>query len=155
MARVNNNLWNRYKYKINGFIIILPFYFIYQSLSPVFPDALETKRIGEFTVTPIPYNLEPPYLHHGSYTKDFMLTFNQGNIDHIRQAYLNIGKEVLPLTILQIGDEGILHGSKHGQEVHAISPKKLKSEDKVWLTIEDWKGQKIITSWDLPKEFLP
>jgi len=154
MARVSNNLWNRYKYKINGLLIILPFYFLYQSLSPVFPDAWDTKTIGEFDVTPMPYNLEPPYLHHGSYTKDFMLTFSQGNIDHIRQAYLNIGREAIPLTTLQKGDEGILHGSKHGQEVHAISPKKLKSADKVWLTIEDWKGQTIITSWELPREFL-
>ena len=154
MARIKNNIWNNLKYKLNGLIIILPFYFLYQSLFPVFPDAWTTKAVGEFQVTPLPYNLEPPYLHHGSYTKDFMLTFSQGNINHIRQAYLNIGKSSLPLTSLQRGDEGILHGSKHGQEVHAISSKILSSEDKVWLTIEDWKGQVMKTSWELPKELL-
>ncbi|WP_085299414.1 hypothetical protein [Cognaticolwellia mytili] len=154
MARINNNLWNRYRYKINGFLLILPCYFFYQSLFPEFPNAWETKSIGEFSVTPTPYNLKPPYLHHGSYSKDFMLMFNKGDIDDIRQAYLNIGKEALPLTVLQVSDKGILHGSVHGQEVHAISANVLKPSDKIWLTIENWKGQQFITSWSLPKELL-
>jgi len=47
-----------------------------------------------------------------------------------------------------------IHGSIHGQEVHAISPKKLTAEDKAWLTIEDWQGEVIIASWDLPKSLL-
>jgi len=154
MARINNNFWNRYKYKINGFLLIFPFYFFYQSLTPEFPDAWETKKFDEFQVTPIPYNLKQPYLHHGSYTKDFILTFSEGDIGHIRQAYLNIGKEALPLATLQIDDKGILHGSKYGQEVHAISVSHLTAEDKVWLTIERWTGQQTITSWDLPIAFL-
>jgi hypothetical protein len=154
MARINNSLWHQYKYKINGFLFILPCYFLYQSLFPEFPSAWETKKIANFEVTPTPYNLKPPYLHHGSYTKDFMLTFNEGSIDDIRQAYLNIGKAALPLTVLQVSDKGILHGSKHGQEVHAISDSTLKPEDKVWLTIEDWNGRKIVTSWSLPIELL-
>ena len=99
MARINNSLWHQYKYKINGFLLILPCYFLYQSLFPEFPSAWETKKIANFEVTPTPYNLEPPYLHHGSYTKDFMLTFNEGSIDDIRQAYLNIGKAALENTV--------------------------------------------------------
>jgi len=154
MAQVNNNLWNRYKYKINGLIIILPFYFLYQSLSPEFPTAWNTQKIGSFSVTPTPFNAEPPYLHDGNYSKDFMLTFNQGNIEHIRQAYLNIGEEALPLTVLQAKSAGILHGSQHGQEVHAISPEAFKAEHKMWLTIENWQGKKLVTSWDLPKTLL-
>ena len=154
MARVNHNLWNRYKYKINGLLFILPCYFFYQSLFPQFPNAWDTQKIGEFEVTAIPYNLKQPYLHHGSYTKDFMIMFSEGNIDNIRQAYLNIGKEPLALAILQTSDKGILHGSKHGQEVHAISASVLKPEDKVWLTIESWQGEKVVTSWELPAELL-
>lgn len=154
MARINNSLWNRYKFKVNAFLIVLPCYFLYQSLFPQFPNSWDTKKIGEFEVTATPYNLEGPYLHHGTYTKDFMLTFSEGNIDNIRQAYLNIGKEALPLTSLQIDDKGILHGSKHGQEVHAISDSILKPEDKVWLTIEDWQGKIIVTNWELPTKLL-
>jgi hypothetical protein len=154
MATVKNSFWQRYKYKLNGFILILPFYFLYQSLSPEFPDTWEAKKIGSFEVTPMPYNLDPPYFHDGSYTKDFFFTFNQGNIQEIRQAYVNIGKQALPLNILAIGNEGILHGSQHGQEAHAISPKILKREDKVWLTIENWQGQHTVTSWDLPEALL-
>ncbi|MDB2386900.1 hypothetical protein N9W21_06110 [Shewanella sp.] len=154
MARINNNLWHRYKYKINVFLLILPCYFFYQSLFPQFPSAWDSKKIAGFEITPIPYNLKQPYLHHGSYTKDFMIMFSEGKVDDIRQAYVNIGIEPLPLAVLQTSDKGILHGSQHGQEVHAISASVLKAEDKVWLTIEDWQGQRIVTSWSLPKALL-
>jgi len=116
MARVNNTIWNRYKYKLNGLVLILPFIFLYQSLTPEFPPTWQPKDVGSFSVTPMPYNLDAPYLHHDTYTKE--------------------------------------HGSIHGQEVHAISPKKLTAEDKAWLTIEDWQGEVIIASWDLPKSLL-
>ena len=72
MARITNSFWHRHKYKINGLVLILPFYFLYQSLFPVFPKALSTKQVAEFEITPTPYDLEPPYLHDGHYTKDFM-----------------------------------------------------------------------------------
>lgn len=154
MARINNNIWNRYKYKINGGVIILSCYFLYQSLFPVFPDALATKIIGEYDVTPYPYNTNQPYFHHGSYVKDFMLTFKKGNIDNLRQGYLNLGEKPLPISQLQIDGDGILHGTKHGQEVHAVSPKVLTSTDKIWLTIETWQGEQRIISWDIPNALL-
>lgn len=154
MARVNNTIWNRYKYKLNGLVLILPFIFLYQSLTPEFPPTWQPKDVGSFSVTPMPYNLDAPYLHHDAYTKDFFLIFTKGDINNIRQAYFTLGKEPLSLAKLEMGDEGILHGSIHGQEVHAISPKKLTAEDKAWLTIEDWQGEVIIASWDLPKSLL-
>jgi len=151
MARIRNNWWNRHKFNINGVVILLSGYFIYQSLSPEFPKSWDAKKVGDFEVSPMPYNLKPPYLHDGHYTKDFFLMFSQGEVANIRQAYLNIGTKALPLTRLQRGDEGILHGSQHGQEVHAIAPKVLNAEHKMWLTIEDWQGKQLITSWELPK----
>ena len=154
MARVSTSFWHRHKYKVNGFFLILPVYFLYQSLFPEFPKIWTAQKIGSFEIAPMPYNLDPPYLHDGHYTKDFMLIFSQGNIAHIRQAYLNIGEEALPLVTLQAGDEGILHGSQHGQEVHAIAPEIIKPEHKMWLTIESWQGKQLVTSWDLPKELL-
>jgi hypothetical protein len=154
MARVKSSLWQRHKYKINGLVLILPFYFLYQSLFPVFPDSLRTQQIGEYTVTPTPYDLDAPYLHGGHYTKDFMLMFNEGDIKDIRQAYVNIGKTALPLSQLQLADEGVLHGSQYGQEVHAIAPEVIQAEHKLWLTIENWQGKQLILSWNLPEKLL-
>lgn len=151
MARMQNTLWNRYKYKINGLILVLVGYFLYQSLFPQFPDALSTQELGAFEVTPIPYNVDAPYLHDGTYTKDFLLLFSKGQVSAIRQAYLTIGSAPLPLATLASGDAGILHGSQHGQEVHAIAPEVLLAEHKIWLTIEDWQGKQQVTSWALPE----
>ncbi|XPF94155.1 hypothetical protein ACM9HF_19430 [Colwellia sp. RE-S-Sl-9] len=152
MARANNSFWHRYKYKLNALVLILPFYFLYQSLTPEFPKDWGTKKIGSFEITLTPYDLAQPYIHGGHYTKDFMLIFSGGDLKHIRQAYLNIGEEPLPLARLQAGDEGILHGSQHGQEVHGIAPPTLKPEHKAWLTIEDWQGEQLVTKWDLPEK---
>lgn len=153
MPNLNHSLWQRYKYKVSGLLLILPLYFLYQSLFPNFPDSWEVRKIGSFEVIPMPYNLAPPYLHDGVYTKDFFFTFTQGDIKSIRQAYVNIGKYALPLQQLAVGNEGILHGSQHGQEAHAISPEVLNSEDRVWLTIENWQGKSLVTSWPIPRSF--
>lgn len=154
MARVSNSVWNRYKYKINGLTILLSVYFLYQSLNPQFPATWDARKLGSFEVQAMPYNLDPPYFHDGHYTKDFFLIFNKGDINDIRQAYLTIGRSAIPLSTLESGDGGILHGSQHGQEVHAITPKELRSDYKVWLTIEDWQGKQFVTHWDLPAELL-
>lgn len=153
MARVNNNLWHKYKYKINGLVIILSCYFFYQSLYPKFPDTWDAQKVGEFEISPMPYNLEPPYLHDGHYNKDFFMIFNQGKVANIRQAYVNIGAKPLPLAQLQADDAGILHGSQHGQEVHAIAPQTITADHKMWLTIENWQGEQWVGRWDLPKAF--
>jgi hypothetical protein len=154
MPNSSNSLWQDYQYKVSGFLLILPFYFLYQSLFPEFPDAWEAKKIGSFQVIPMPYNLDPPYLHDGVYTKDFFFTFKQGDIKNIRQAYVNIGKHALPLHQLALGNAGILHGSQHGQEAHAISPAVLNSEDEMWLTIENWDGKSWVTSWPIATSLL-
>ncbi|GHB66356.1 hypothetical protein GCM10008107_14430 [Psychrosphaera saromensis] len=154
MSRSKRNFLSRNKYKLNGLVLILPFIFLYQSLNPVFPSVWQKQIIGSFEIAPMPYNLKQPYLHGGHYTKDFFLIFSKGKVADIRQAYLNIGEQALPLVELQKHDEGILHGSQHGQEVHGIAPETLKPEHKVWLTIEDWQGDVWVTSWDLPKELL-
>ena len=153
MAR-SNSFWQRHKYKLNGLVLLLPFWFLYQSLTPEFPPAWPAQQVGEFEIAPMPLNLKPPYAHHDQYVKDFFLTFGQGDISHIRQAYINIGPQPLPLAQLQQGEEGILHGSRHGQHVHAIAPKTLSASDKVWLTLQTWHGEMLIASWELPKQLL-
>lgn len=152
MARTNS-VWQRHKYTLNG-LVLLPFWFLYQSLTPEFPPAWPAQQIGDFEIAPMPLNLKPPYAHHDQYVKDFFLTFNQGDISNIRQAYINIGSAALPLAQLQQGEDGILHGSRHGQHVHAIAPKTLSAGDKVWLTLQTWHGETLITHWGLPAELL-
>ena len=153
MAR-SNSFWQRHKYRLNGLVLLLPFWFLYQSLTPVFPPMWPAQQIGDFEIAPMPLNSEPPYAHHDQYVKDFMLTFSKGDIAAIRQAYLNIGPQALSLIQLQQGEEGILHGSRHGQHVHAIAPPTLSAADKVWLTLQTWQGETLTTSWALPAELI-
>ncbi|MBU2114509.1 MAG: hypothetical protein KKE94_12165 [Gammaproteobacteria bacterium] len=149
MAR-SNSFWQRQKYKLSGLVLLLPLWFLYQSLTPEFPPAWPAQQLGEFEIAPMPLNLEPPYAHHDKYVKDFYLTFSQGEISSIRQGYVNIGTAALPLAQLQQGEDGILHGSRHGQHVHAIAPAAFSAGDKVWLTLQTWQGELLTTSWDLP-----
>ena len=154
MAR-SNTFWQRHKYKLNALVLLLPFWFLYQSLTPEFPPAWPVQQLGDFEVSPMPLNLKPPYAHHDAFVKDFMLTFNLGDIRNIRQGYVNIGPQALPLSQLQQGEEGILHGSRHSQHVHAIAPKTLTVSDKVWLTIQTWQGETLTAGWELPAALLP
>ncbi len=143
--------WDRNKYLLNGLILILVGYFFYQSLHPKFPELWPAKQVGEFELAPMPFDLEQPYLHHGIYTKDFFLFINKGDVNNIRQAYINIGDKPMTLEELESTGDGILHGSQHGQEVHAIAPKQIQTKHKMWLTLENWQGQQFVVSWEFPE----
>lgn len=149
-----NPFWQRHKYKLNGLVLLLPLIFLYQSLNPGFPDAWEAQQLGTFEIAPMPLDLKPPYAHHDEYVKDFLLIFNKGQVSDIRQGYVNIGPEALSLTELQQEDEGILHGSRHGQHVHAIAPPRFAPGDKLWLTIQTWQGELLTASWELPASLM-
>jgi hypothetical protein len=156
MARLQKTAWNKYKFQLNGLILILPFVFLYQSLNPSFPDAFPEASIGDYKIVPMPFNLDPAYQHDGVYVKDFLLTFTAGDISNIRQAYLNIDHQ--PALISEIekrsGGEGFLHGSKHGQHVHGIAKPKITAKDSIWLTIENWNGEILTTRWEIPRVML-
>jgi hypothetical protein len=70
-----------------------------------------------------------------------MLVFEKGEVGNIRQGYANIGTQALPIADLQRSENGILHGNKHGQHVHAIATKTLTSADSLWISIENWQGE--------------
>ncbi|WP_330148747.1 hypothetical protein [Shewanella xiamenensis] len=146
--------WLKHKYKLSGLILILPLVFLYQSLSPSFPPAWPCQQLGEFKIAPMPLDLKSPYKHHGDYVKDFMLIFEQGDVAHIRQAYANIGPVALPLEALQKGENGVLHGSKHGQHVHAITGAKLAATDSLWVSIQNWQGEWLVSQWPVPEAVL-
>ncbi|MBB1302247.1 hypothetical protein H5183_12930 [Pseudoalteromonas sp. SR44-8] len=154
MARLKSTWWQRYKYLLHASILILPFWFLYQSMILIFPDSWGEQTMGEFTLAPMPLNMGPPYSHHGEYVKDFMVMFNKGKIADVRQGYMNIGPTPLPLSQLSKADEGILHGTRHGQHVHAIAPKLITSKDKAWITLQTWQGELLVQSWEIPSQFI-
>ena len=146
--------WKKNQYKLSGIILILPIWFLYQSLNPSFPPAWQAQQVGEFTIAPMPLDMNAPYMHHDEFVKDFMLIFEQGDISQIRQGYVNIGPKALPLEALQRGENGVLHGNKHGQHVHAIAAQKLTTSDSLWVSIENWQGQWQQAKWPLPAELV-
>lgn len=154
MARLNSSFWNRNKFKLSGLLLLLPVYFLYRSLHPSFPAAMAELSLGEFSIVPMPLEDGPPYQHDGEYIKDFMVTFKQGDVTRIRQAYMNIGKTALPLSQMERGDLGILHGSRYGQHVHALAAARFSAGDRLWLTLETWQGNTLVTSWPLPAAWL-
>jgi hypothetical protein len=154
MARLKNTWWQRKKYVINSLALILPCVFIYHALFPSFPSVWAEKDVGVFKVAPMPLNMKPPYSHHNEYVKDFYLAFGKGQISDIRQAYLNIGPKPIPIRQFEKGDEGIMHGTNHGQHAHAIAPATLLKSDKLWLTIETWQNDILLQSWDIPQALI-
>ncbi|AYV14490.1 hypothetical protein [Shewanella algae] len=154
MARLNNNLWNRHKFNLSGFVLLFSGYFFYQSLHPQFPAALPAQTVGEFTLAPMPFDLNPPYRHDGEFIKNFMVLFREGDLGNIRQAFMNIGPEALPIDQLQQGDLGLLHGSRYGQHVHALTQAEIYRQDRLWLSIENWQGEIVQASWAIPDSWV-
>ena len=156
MARLKNTFWHRNKFKLSGLLLILPIYFLYESLQPPeFPDVWESKSVGQLELALQPMNNEPPYAHHEDWVKDFSVWVNDGAVKNIRQAYINIGPRPLPLNQLEQDDVGILHGSDSLQHVHAIAPRKYSPSDQVWLTLQNWDGSQHVQSWSLPPQWVP
>lgn len=154
MARLQSTWWQQKKYLLNALVLILPCVFIYQALNPTFPDLWQEHTMGEYKIAPMPLNMEQPYSHHNEYVKDFYLAFNQGDISNIRQAYLNIGPAPLPLSEFAKSDEGIMHGTDHGQHAHAVAPATISQNDKLWVTIQTWQNELLQHSWDIPQQLI-
>ena len=55
MARLKSTWWQRYKYLLHASILILPFWFLYQSMILIFPDSWGEQTMGEFTLAPVSY----------------------------------------------------------------------------------------------------
>lgn len=154
MALTQSLFWLKYKYKLSGLILVLPLIFLYQSLNPTFPPPWPSQQLGAFKIAPMPLDMKAPYKHHGEYVKDFMLIFEQGDVAHIRQAYVNIGPEALPFEVFQKGENGVLHGTKHGQHVHAITATRLSAMDSLWISIQNWQGEWLVSKWPVPETAL-
>lgn len=152
MARLQKQ--SSFRYLINGLILALPIYFIYKALNPEFPAMLPEIKAGEFSLTAMPYDENMPYQHDGLFVKDFLVMFQQGSVDDVRMAFLNIGESPLPFEEAQSYELGVLHGTKHGQHVHGLSSEVIKPGDKVWITLQTWDGKLHQGAWQVPSYLL-
>ncbi len=70
--------WLRYKFKLSGLVLLLPFWFLYQSLHQQFPPTLPKAQLGPFDVSVMPLTEDGPYPHHGEWVKDYYLQWCKG-----------------------------------------------------------------------------
>lgn len=141
--------WLRYRFWINGFILVLPFWFLYQALTPPpLEPKWAKKQNGEFSAEVRPADQEPPYLHDGDRVKDFSVIFCDSCTKRVKQAYLKVAEKA---PNLPDDDSGIVHGNTLIQHAHVPFPDVTKADDRLWLTIQDWQGRIIQLSWALEK----
>ncbi|MEY4515989.1 MAG: hypothetical protein RL180_335 [Pseudomonadota bacterium] len=147
--RLHQRIGYRARYLINGAILVLPVYYLIESLNPTFPTAWATKPLGALTATPTPHNSLPAYHGADGWLKDFGVTFCAGCSGQIRQAWLNAGPTPLATPPR---DWGNLHGSPFGLEAHAPYPKRPSAQDRLWLSVQLWNGTVLRQQWPLPND---
>lgn len=143
---MKRSLPSRGKYWLNGLLLVLPIWFLWTSLNPVFEPEWPEQKAGPFTVALTPLDAGPPYRHGDGYLKDFSARFCQGCVTQIRYAWLSVGAQPAPLPESL---DGVLHGSSVGQHVHAPYPAALRPGDRLWLAMQDWRGAVHHVSWPL------
>ncbi|CBL46106.1 Hypothetical protein HDN1F_25230 [gamma proteobacterium HdN1] len=134
----------RILYTASGLLLLAPVYFTWSGLNPTPIQPLAQQALGPFTATPTPMDELPPYPQGNGFRKDYSVVFCDDCTQHIRVAHLAIQPNA---PTLPENEDGILHGSRYLQHVHATAPAQVVSEDRLWLTIQDWKGQVWQTSW--------
>ena len=147
MATIKRTRWQKFRYWLNGLVIVAPLYFLYTSLTPPVPEqSWKQQSIGPFTAVPTPADADPPYQHDGEWVKDFSVTLCEGCLEKIRYAFLSVGAR--PASMPK-GSEGILHGISPTQHVHAPYPPSPSDQDKLWLSVQEWNGTLHHASWPL------
>ena len=86
--------WARHKFKLNGLVLVLPFWFLYQSLDLQFPPALPKAQLGPYEVTAMPLSSDGPYAHHGEWVKDYYLQWCSDCVEKIRQGFLLVSDKL-------------------------------------------------------------
>lgn len=140
--------WIRVAYWLSALLLILPAWYLYQSLNPVFPPEWQEQQLGPISAAPMPMNETGPYQYDGKYYKDFAVRLCEGCAERMRTAYLSVGAH--PAAVPADG-EGVLHGSSLFMEAHAPFPAELAAEDRLWLSVQEWDGQLHHASWPLPE----
>jgi hypothetical protein len=139
--------WQRGRFWSSGLLLVLPCWFLWQSLNPVFPAEWTEQQAGPFTVALTPADDAPPYAHDDARLKDFSARFCEGCVAKVRMAWLSVGSapSTLPDDLA-----GVLHGDSRNQHVHAPFPLQTAPEDRLWLSVQDWQGDTHHASWPLP-----
>lgn len=138
--------WQRSKFWLSGGVLIASAWYFYASLHPRFPAAWPEQALGPVTATPTPADTAPPYRHGEERLKDFSVRFCHGCVAQIRMAYLSVGRGPQALD----GNlAGVLHGNDLLQHVHVPYPVAATAADRLWLTVEDWRGRRYHAAWTL------
>lgn len=137
----------RWKFLLNGLLLLAPGWFFYASLAPEWPAEWAEQPVGPFTAAPMPLSDDPPIAYDGGYVKDFSFRFCEGCVARIRAAHVSVGPAPAPVPG---GHEGVLHGSSLAQHVHVPFPAEIGPEDRLWLSVQDWAGAMHHVSWPLP-----
>lgn len=138
------SLWQRYKYWLSALLLLPTVWFTWQAFNPSFPPSWEQQAVGPFTVTLTPLSNARPYPYGDGYMKDFAVTFCDGCWSRIRSAHLAAGRAPAELSAEL---DGLLHGGRHIQHVHAPFPRQPTAGDRLWLTVEDWQGRRYYAAW--------
>ncbi|MBA1147231.1 hypothetical protein H0Z60_09170 [Ectothiorhodospiraceae bacterium WFHF3C12] len=138
----------RWKYLINGLVLLAPVYFLYDMFTPPSgQEPLPEQRFGaSFTATPTPADSEPPYAHEGQLFKDFSVVFCEGCLERIRTAYLIVSDDPPPLPEDGLG---VIHGHGPTKHVHVPYPPEREQDERLWLTVQSWTGEIYRTSWSM------
>jgi hypothetical protein len=146
MAATTRTFWQRWRFRLNGLLLVAPVWFFYDALTPVFPPAWPEQAIGPFTATPTPADGAPPYVHDGALVKDFSVRFCTGCVASIRTGHVSVGPAPVPAPD---GYDGVLHGNAISQHVHVPFPAQASAADRLWISVQEWNGQVHSASWPL------
>ncbi|MFA9462144.1 hypothetical protein [Thiohalorhabdus methylotrophus] len=139
----------RWKYLINGLVLLAPVWFLYDRLTPApLPAPWPEHRAGPVTAAPRPLDDGPPHRHDGMFVKDFRVRLCEGCAARIRSAHLRAAPA--PPTI-PADAAGVLHGHGAARHVHAPYPPQPGADDRLWLTVQTWDGEVHHASWPLPE----
>ena len=141
---VSSGFWKRWRFRLSGFLLILPLAWLPHYLDeqkPAAQQGLGKREIGQFAVGPWrvkmgEWRTEAPRLHDGEYEKAFTLSLCPECVSQVKAAYLRIG---VPRG--DIRTAGVLFaGSPYRLFTNLRIPQNLKSDAELWLTLEGWDG---------------
>jgi hypothetical protein len=139
----------RWRYCLNALVLTAPAWFLYTSLTPVFPPAWESRTLGTLTVTPTPHDDGEPYRHDGQRVKDFSFRFCEGCDRNMRLAAVHVGNS--PASPAET-ETGLVHGHGALKEAHVPYPEQVGASDRLWLSVQTWDGTVHHASWPLRRE---
>lgn len=149
---------DRWKYHLNGVLVLLPLVFLGDYLAEWAPGpkaeaiGLPEQPIGTCRATA---HGDPPLRAEPGNTLDFLVRFRPGCFENVRVAFLAIrDTPPEPASLLAAGYGAILHGGAFNLHAHVAVPERLSGDEALWLVVEDWNGAFHRTAWSL-RPYMP